>query len=457
MIQKLRSRFPDAGLMALVVAIFVLGGSARADVASVPLLRFLGCTALAYAMVTIPPETWRANRALLSVAFAWTALTALHLVPLPPSLWHVLPGRDLAVQIDDASGLGDVWRPLSLVPWRTLNALFSLTIPLAVLLLTLRLEPARANRLVYLLLALVLASAVLGLLQVIGGAGNPFYTYRVTNADSAVGLFANRNHNAVFLALGYPLIAASLSLLPAVAENMRLREWTGAGAGVLLIPFVLTTQSRAGILIGLVAIALALWTYRSPAQEAQRRRPRRQIDPRIAFGVLAGGGMVVLTMVFTATNAIERLGRLGQNDDELRWQIWPPIWRLVEQYLPFGSGIGTFVEIYKVAEPEQLLQPTYVNHAHNDWLEVMLEGGVPAIIIVAAALAILVIRGSTTLRSARTAQEIVLRRLGASICVLLALASVYDYPLRTPALAALLSVGVAMFLQKREAARLTLG
>lgn len=439
--------------MALVVAIFLLGGSARADVASVAPLRLIGCIALAFALITTPRQIWRANRLLLTLALSWAGMTALHLVPLPPGLWQALPGRELAARIDTVSGLGDIWRPLSMVPWRTLNALFVLTIPLSVLLLAVRLTPERATRLVYLLLALVLVSAALGLLQVIGGTGNPFYTYRVTNLDSAVGLFANRNHNAIFLALGFPLIAASLALAPGLAENVRLREYAGAGAGILLIPFILTTQSRAGILVGAVGMTLALWTYRSPALATQPRRPRRQIDPRLAFGALASAGIVALTMVFTATNAIERLGRLGQEDDELRLQIWPPIWRLVGDYMPFGSGIGTFVEVYQTAEPANLLQPSYINHAHNDWLEVLLTGGLPAMVLLAAAIALVAFRGSAALRAVRKPQEIVLRRLGASICMVLALASAYDYPLRTPSLAALFAIGAALLL--RRPARIT--
>lgn len=449
MIQSLRRNLPDYGVLVLIIAIFALGGSAREDMASVPPLRFIGCVALALALVTTPRPIWHANRSLLTIAFAWAVLGLIHLLPLPPGLWHALPGRELAVQIDAAAGLGDVWRPLSLVPWRTVNALFSLTIPLAIMLFALRSDSNQASRIVYVLLALVLVSAMVGLLQIIGGTGNPFYTYRVTNEGSAVGLFANRNHNAIFLALGFPLIAAALALAPAVAENVKLREWAGAGAAILLIPFILTTQSRAGILVGALSLALGLWTYRSPLSEAQRRRPRKQLDPRLIFGGLAAAGMVALTVVLTATNAIERLGRLGQEDDELRLQIWPPIWDLIGDFMPLGSGMGTFVEVYKTIEPPELLSPSYVNHAHNDWLEIMLTGGIPAIAIVVAAIVLFAKGASYILQRSTKAQDVVLRRLGASICLVLAVASLYDYPLRTPSLAALLATGAAFALRRR--------
>src|SRR3546814_7850693 len=52
------------------------------------------------------------------------------------------------------------------------------------------------GRLVKLLCIIVIVSAFLGILQVIGGPSNGFYLYRITNWESATGLFANRNHNA---------------------------------------------------------------------------------------------------------------------------------------------------------------------------------------------------------------------------------------------------------------------
>ena len=444
MINTLRSQWAQYGFLVFLALVFLTGGSSRAETASLLILRPASLLLLAWAVATTPAAVWRDNKALLALAFGWAALTAAHLLPLPPAAWQALPGRDLAASIDAAAGLPDLWRPLSLVPWRTLNALFALAVPLAVLLFALRLRREQWSGLVFLLLAVVVASAVLGLLQIIGGAGNPFYTYRVTNPDSGVGLLANRNHNAVLLSLGFPLIAATLSLWTAKAEHVRLREWAGAGAGVLLIPFILTTQSRAGILVALLCAGLAWWTYRSPAPLAQKRRPRRAIDPRLVFGLIAGAALVALTLLFTATNAVERLGRLGQEDDELRWQIWPPIWRMATEYLPWGSGIGTFVEVYQIDEPAALLQPSYINHAHNDWLELLLTGGLPAAALLLASLAWLVVRGWRNLRTPGRQQEAVLRRLGVSICAVLALASVYDYPLRAPAMAALLALAVAM-------------
>ena len=87
-------------------------------------------------------------------------------------------------------------------------------------------------------------------------------------------------------------------------------------------------------------------------------------------------------------------------------------------------------------EPRSILDTTYVNHAHNDFLEVLLTAGLPALVLLAAALVLwLVATRRAFSRSAPRSNDMVYARLGAVLVVLLALASVSDYPLRVPSLA----------------------
>ena len=56
-----------------------------------------------------------------------------------------------------------------------------------------------------------------------------------------------------------------------------------------------------------------------------------------------------------------------------------------EAYMPFGSGFGTFMSVYPSFEPPQdALDDRYVNHAHDDVLEVWLEGGIMSLMLMAA-------------------------------------------------------------------------
>lgn len=451
MIPPSRDAFIHFVLIALIVITFLMGGGARDDLISLVVLRPLSLLALALAVAVTPRATWDANRGLILAALALPAVILLHLVPLPPALWHALPGRELAVRIDAAVGLADHWRPLSLAPYRTLNALLATALPLAGLLLALALPRERLVGTVYLMLGIALVSATLGLFQILGGTGNPFYLYRITNEGSAVGLFANRNHNAMLLALIFPLIAATARLVPAAIEGARPREWFAAGSAVLVIPFLLATQSRAGIIIGLFGLASAAWVYGRGQGDLQSRRQKVNFDPRLLFVAFAVVTMVILTMLTMKTNAIQRLTSIGRYDDELRLRVWGPIARLAGEYLPFGSGIGTFVEAYAVTESDALLRPTYLNHAHNDWLEIVMTGGLPLLLVVLAGGFVVIRGGLGSIALEPRARLAPLRRLGLAVTGILGVASIYDYPLRVPSLALFFALAVVWLAGRKPA------
>ena len=89
-----------------------------------------------------------------------------------------------------------------------------------------------------------------------------------------------------------------------------------------------------------------------------------------------------------------------------------------------------------------MLRPQYMNHAHNDFVELFLTGGLPFVLLLAASLAVVVrnyFRGSAEDRSE---VSLMFRRLGAVILLLLFLASSYDYPLRTPLMAAIFALSL---------------
>ena len=93
----------------------------------------------------------------------------------------------------------------------------------------------------------------------------------------------------------------------------------------------------------------------------------------------------------------------------------------------------------------ELLRPFYMNHVHNDWLELALTGGVPAMLLVVVALIAYGVRLTRTLMAgAERGEELVMRRLGLVMLLLLALASVTDYPLRTPAFACLAAIAIVL-------------
>jgi O-antigen ligase len=426
------------------VAALILGGSGRDDVTSLIVLRPISMLALAVALCFLPRAVWQRNKALLTCAFAAVLLVALQLVPLPPAIWHALPGRDFVVAIDRAAGMPDIWRPVSLVPYRTANALMALALPVAVLLLALTIERERHYRIALLLLAGVFASALFGLLQIIGGEGNPFYLYRITNDGSAVGLFANRNHHSVALAMGFPLTAALVAMtMRRNEENSGALQWGGLAFAALLLPSLLVAQSRAGVLMGLVGLASVPFILKISPLQIAAGLGGRGVKWKMGLALAALVAVAFLTVQMTAFNSFDRLfASASGSEASLRFNTWPAAIRLAMESLPFGTGMGSFVEAYRVVEPDFMLRPQYMNHAHNDLIELFLTGGLPAMLLLAVSLVVVVrgyFRGSSEDRSGTS---LMFRRLGAVLLLLVFLASCYDYPLRTPLMAAIFSLAL---------------
>jgi O-antigen ligase len=258
--------------------------------------------------------------------------------------------------------------------------------------------------------------------------------YRITNNGSAVGLFSNRNHAAVLLAALFPMLAVFASVGIKTEEQAKLKAWACLAAGGVLIPLVLVTGSRAGLITAAIGLAIAPFLYVRPSIVRPKKRRTNRVSPAIGLVALGALALVLITVLFFRAQAFERLAAPDQTED-LRFQIWGPIMATGWQHFPIGSGVGTFPEVYQVHERFELLSPNYVNHAHNDFLEVFTTAGLPGVLLIAAAGLALIRGASKAWRAPREGgAERALGRLGSVILLLLALASLVDYPLRVPSL-----------------------
>jgi O-antigen ligase len=431
--------------IALVVAAFLLGGGSRPDIVSLLLLRPLSAIVLVYALWKYGPLFWQ-GRWLPGLVLAIVLLPLVHLIPLPPAIWSELPGRGVIVDTFRATGMALPRQPISMTPIATLNALLSLMLPVAMLLLCFSLAKAQQASLLRAVLVVGMVSGLLGLLQAIGSPTSPLYFFRITNNGMAVGLFANRNHQAIFLACMLPLLAAHLSLINARQETVLFQKTVTIAAAVFLIPLILVTGSRNGLLLTGLAIPAAFWIYKAPL--AVGRRVEMSSVRKLSFSayVTIGAAMVAL-LVFASLRA-PAFDRLFSDDvsSDLRWTSFSTLMHAAGEMFPFGSGIGSFVEVYKVYEPYNLLSPSYFNHAHNDYMEIWVTGGLPAVLILLIAAILLLsalrlaVRPDQRMSSSR--DDLILLRTGVSVLTLLAIASVGEYPLRTPSLAVFASVAV---------------
>lgn len=432
-----RENIPFVALLAFLVLTFLIGGGSRSDIQSLVLLRPMAVLACGLAILTLRREHLQSRKGLLALAAAAFLLVGIQLIPLPPEIWSQLPGRELVRRIDVAAGLGDIWRPLTLSPTGTRNALFALFVPLAVLLLGIQLTRAQLTRIALAVLAIGLLSGILGLLQSIGPAQGPLYFYRITNYGAAVGLFSNRNHQAMFLATLFPLLALYASQTARSPDHARFKLWVALAAGLFLVPLLLVTGSRAGLVLGVVAIIASLKLYSPPpVSGVDRRRHKPRSSGLLWLGI--GGGVVALGLLGTLMSRAEALQRIANDDvgEDLRFQVWGPIAELMLRNFPAGTGFGSFPYIYQVQESYGLLIPNYLNHAHNDWLEVALEGGLPGLVLAGLAGMLFVVAAVRLFRDRQMpAADRQLALTGALIIVVFAAGSVADYPLRTPSIA----------------------
>lgn len=435
------TRRPTGACLALVFLLsvtFLMGGGSRPDIASLVLLRPLAALLLGYAVWGLTRTQLARHRFLYLMAAAVIALVLVQLVPLPPAVWTALPGRDLIVAIDEAAGIAGTWRPLSLVPSGSWNALFSLIVPLTALVLASRLRSSEQAALLPVILAIGLGSAVIAVLQLAAPSEGLFYFYRVTNQGAAVGLFANRNHQAVFLSLLFPLLAVFAATDRKSAIDARIRVVLALAIGGFLIPLILVTGSRTGLVtmvIGLISIAFLYAGDRGGHSATGDRR--RMARGGVALGILA---LVLLTVFLGRALAISRIVDPGAGDDA-RYRAWGPMFETGMKYFPAGSGFGSFADVFKVDEPRTLLATTIFAHAHSDWLELMITGGLPALILLGIAVVAFIIAVARWWRRRGDCDDTVLMAgAGLWMMVILAVASVADYPLRVPSLACLFCV-----------------
>lgn len=423
---------------------WLAGGASRADVGGQALVRSGAWAILIAAIIICPPLPWRSVRAVALLLLLSTLLAVLQLIPLPPGLWQALSGRNLFVEAAAASGQPQPWRPWAIVPGAAANALGSLIVPATVLVLVAGLTGRARAAVPSLVLAVIGASMMLGLLQAAGtGFDNPLINGTLGEVS---GSFANRNHFALFLAMGC-LIAPVWAF--ANGQKAGWRTILAAGLVLLFALTILASGSRAGMALGALGIGLGLLLAREGIRRTLRHMPRWVGPALLAAMVAVVVGFVALAVFAGRAESISRAISLDAGED-MRGRGLPVVLMMIRTYLPFGSGLGSFEPMFRLHEPFALLKPTYFNHAHNDYLEIVLDAGVPGLLLLAGAI------GWWAWASIRAwrripAGEAALPRLGSAMILLILLASVFDYPARTPMIMAILVVAAIWLSAGRDA------
>jgi O-antigen ligase len=439
-----------------LVSSLLLGGGTRGGFLSDAILELLAIPAflMSLSMLFAAQRTER-NRPpqfALLLCFATALLPLLQLVPLPPFIWQWLPQREEILTVFELAGAGLPWLPISVAPNATWLSALSLLPPLAVFLGVLQMSYRERRHLSLILLGVGIVGAMVGLLQVAQGPSSPLRFFAFTNEYEAVGFFANRNH---FAALLYMLVlygaawATDLAFTAGSWRDLRSLDTSIIAAltasllaVVILIAAETVSRSRAGL--GLMIVAM-FGAFALPSMDLRKKAGVTPVKLMIVATIVA----VLLVVQFALYRILDRFATDPLQDARIIFAHNTMTAALA--YLPFGSGFGTFGSVYPMFEAaKDTLANIYANHAHDDVLEVCLEGGATALALIALFVTWLVLRAKAIWRRPPTHVrpiDVLLARAATLAIGLLIAHSFVDYPLRTDAMMVVLAFSCALLIE----------
>lgn len=437
------SKFRQGVAPAYLFLCLILGGSAQGIWANM-VLQLLGLATLAWAAVTprTEPLIVPAKQFLL-LAMAGLAIVLIQLVPLPPSMWSHLAGRQPIVAGYQALGIGVPALPLSLTPYKSLDSLLSAIPPLALFCAIARVGAYRTSWLASALIAGTVAGILLGALQVASRgeyASSPWYLYGESNFGVAVGFFANANHMADLLVVSLPFVAAL-----AVSGTSSNRQRNSA---IVVGACAVTIVILAGIAINR---SLAAYGLAAPVMLASAVLVLPQKSGLRSWALLAAGLLVaaVVAAIAVDVTASGQFGTEAATSVTSRQEMLATTTRAARDFMPWGTGLGSFREVYHLYESRSGITPTYVVHAHNDYAELALELGLAGVLLFMVFLAWW---GRGACMAWRHPNAGVFARAASIASATVLIHSFVDFPLRTAAISAVFAMCLALMIERRSPA-----
>lgn len=424
---------PWAAVIAGVMTVFMLlGGSSSGGFMANIASQLIASLVLGYVITRLGIASLsRSANILIAIVACWIAWCAVQLIPLPPSLWTLAPGRDLLEHRLQIAGVPLPWLPLTLSVDGTIRHLASLLPPLAIGGLILVRPPEDSSGLRWVIPLVALASLMFGVGQLLGGQNSPLYLYQTTNLGMAVGLMANANHQATLMLCAIPFVASLASGEAGRPRQGRGRELLLIAMTAMLLMGIAISDSYAAFILALPVVA-ASWVVARPRSLG----PARYIAVGIAVIVVAA----LAAALIVGPNALDSKGSIGEVQLS-RPVMYAVAAKAASYFFPLGSGFGSFVPAFKLFENPAQISNVFANHSHSDYLELALEGGLPGILLVMGLL-LWWCRQAVTIWFARAPRRLDRAAVVATAAILAH--SAVDYPARTTMIAVILAVGLAL-------------
>ena len=361
---------------------------------------------------------------LIWIGFFFTHI--LYLIPLPPSLWGSLGGREIITQGFEILEIPLPWLPVSVTPEKTLFSLFDFLPILAIILMMGTVVSGREFRCaLWTLGGCVIVLAILGLLQV-SGRFPGLYFYEITNLGSAVGVFSNANHYCVLLLICIPLIVFLADYhRPNVdfGVNSAYAFFIVSALSALLGVGLSGSLSGYLLFIPVFATALFLWTS------------GKRLKHIYLIGIIISLSAALLIDIFILNDLHSEItDKFTSTNKTSRTIMFENAYKISKLYFPFGGGPGSFSDSYRLFEETTLLT---VPHAHNDYIELFAEFGIFGLIGISL-IVFWLVKLIFTSFSLKGHHSNMAKYMSISVCLIIVY-SLIDYPLRTIAIMAIVS------------------
>lgn len=305
--------------------------------------------------------------------------------------------------------------------------------------------------------------ALYGIIIYFSGNNSILVYEKWTYHTSLTSTFVNRNSYATYaglillLSVGYicqkikptARVSQSFSIkLKVLIEFLFQHQlWPIIGALLLVTSLALTT-SRAGTLSSLVALTvLVLFLFK-----------RNQTSNEKANWFVFAAVLVATVLMF-----ILSAGQLGTRVESMlntttnpeRWSAYLLTLQIIADAPLLGMGLGGFEDVFQHYRRNTLPSPVLWDKAHNTYLELVLELGVPAALLYFTAIALFIRSAFNGIAQRRSGK--LYPTVGFSAALLVCLHSLLDFSLQIPAVsvtfAAILGISIAQ--SNRKQARKT--
>jgi hypothetical protein len=373
-------------LFGLLFLILLIAPIFRAGLTPLPLLTLeLLAVSLLGVALWVPDRLEVKTREIIALVLV-LLLPLLYLIYLPPDLLDGVPGQGpYRANLKWVTGEGQ-GGALSLIALQTQASGLVLLIPIAVFLATRSLGEQRQLHLVTLLLAIAAFQATLGLVQFGAAQGGLLLLGFDPSGSGAAGTYPNRNHLAGLIEMVLPIALALLLYYLGRDRGDRKASWRRkvsflaslrghkalvyGALGVLLVLGIIFTRSRTGIALAMLGILLTTFLF------------SRRIGGDNVYGP-TGTLVVIVAGIGISIGLAPVLDRFsfGGALEDARWTIFAAAVEGLATFLPFGSGPGTFPAVFPAFQPLEL-GPWFINRAHNDYIEWVFGGGIPAALLI---------------------------------------------------------------------------